>query len=79
MDTTLTIESLDGNGDQIGIESTAAGAITLGVGKGGKGATLVLDTSRCVAGYISFVATFRGTDKFNNACVGTRDIRKECQ
>ena len=79
MDSTLTIQSLDGNQEVIGTNATAINAVTLGVGKGGKGATLVLDTSRCVGGYIFFTATFFGTSFNNQPCDGTRTIRKECQ
>ena len=76
IDTTLTIEALDGTG-VIGTKST--GPITLGVGKGGKGAKLTLDTQQCVGGVIEFVATFFGKDEDNDECWGTRTLRKECR
>jgi hypothetical protein len=76
IDTTLTIKALDGTG-VIGTNST--GPITLGVGKGGKGAKLAVDTPQCVGGFIEFVATFFGTDGKGDLCEGTRILRKQCK
>jgi hypothetical protein len=76
IDTTLTIEALDGTG-VIGTKST--GPITLGVGKGGKGAKLAVDTEQCVGGSIEFVATFFGVDAEGDLCEGKRHLRKECK
>jgi hypothetical protein len=75
--TTLTIETIvDG-----GIVSDADQKnITLGVGKGGKGASLLLDTTVCSgAGFLVFRATFEGLDKARNICTIFRDLRKECR
>jgi hypothetical protein len=76
IDMQLTIEAIDG-GDVISTNST--GPITLGVGKGGKGAKLSLDIPRCNSGVIEFVATFFGVDEEGDGCWGTRDIRKQCR
>jgi hypothetical protein len=76
LDTTLTIEALDGTG-VIGTNST--GPITLGVGKGGKGAKLAVDTQQCMGGFIEFVATFSGTDDDGDLCERARTLRKECR
>jgi hypothetical protein len=76
IDTTLTIEAMDGTA-AIGTNST--GPITLGVGKGGKGAKLAVDTPQCVGGFIEFVATFFGTDAEDDPCEKSRTLRKECR
>jgi hypothetical protein len=76
IDTTLTIEALDGTG-VIGTNST--GPITLGVGKGGRGAKLAVDTEQCVGGFIEFVATFFGADDEGDHCERTRTLRKQCK
>jgi hypothetical protein len=78
IDTTLTIESFDG-AVKMGQAATSMKAITLGVGKGGKGATLLLPTNQCDSGGISFVATFFGVDDDNFPCEGTKTIHKLCQ
>lgn len=77
MDMTLTIEAFDGL-VSIG-QGTASGNITIGVGKGGKGATVSVATEQCDSGVIKFVATFTGVDGDNDVCVGTRQISKECK
>ena len=74
--TTLTIEAFDG---AVLIGQGSVDDITLGVGKGGKGASINVATEQCDAGYIEFVATFRGLDAENDPCVGTRSIRKACR
>ena len=76
IDTTLTIKAVNGTA-VIGTNST--GPITLGVGKGGKGAKLAVDTQQCVGGFIEFVATFSGTDDDGDLCKGTRALRKQCR
>jgi len=75
IDMQLTIEAIDGT-DVISTNST--GPITLGVGKGGKGAKLSLDIPHCNSGFIDFVATFYGTDVEDDLW-GTRHLRKECR
>ena len=74
--TTLTIEAFDG---AVLIGQGSVDNITLGVGKGGKGASINVATEQCDAGYIEFVATFRGLDAENDLCVGTRALRKACR
>jgi hypothetical protein len=76
IDTTLTIEAVDGE-DVISTNST--GPITLEVGKGGKGAKLSLEIPQCNSGSIEFVATFFGKDEDGGDCEGTRRLRKECK
>jgi lipoprotein-anchoring transpeptidase ErfK/SrfK len=76
--TTLAIEAITG-GDVIGTASTAQNAITLGVGKGGKGASLVVDTAECSGGLITFSATFAGVDEDNDICTKTRVLHKACR
>jgi hypothetical protein len=76
IDMTLTIEAIDGE-DVISTNST--GPITLGVGKGGNGAKLELAIPQCNSGFITFVATFFGTDEDGDFCEGTRPLRKECK
>jgi hypothetical protein len=76
IDTTLTIDAVTG-GQVIGTNST--GPITLGVGKGGKGAKLAVDTQQCVGGFIEFVATFSGADDDGDPCERTRILRKQCR
>jgi hypothetical protein len=77
METTLVIEASD-DGGVIG-DPASSGPITLGVGKGGKGDKLTVDTTRCIGGFITFTATFTGTDDDGDICEGTRDLRKECR
>jgi hypothetical protein len=74
--TTLTIEALTG-GEVIGQGSVEN--ITLGVGKGGKGASINVSTEQCDSGIIAFVARFRGLDADNDPCVGTRVLNKACR
>jgi hypothetical protein len=76
VDTTLTIEAVDDTGV---IDTETSAPITLGVGKGGKGDKLTLDTTRCDGGYIEFVATFSGEDIDGDYCAGTETIRKACR
>jgi hypothetical protein len=76
LDTTLTIEAIDG--EEV-ISTNSAGPITLEVGKGGDGAKLSLDIPQCNSGHIEFVATFLGKDVDGEDCVGTRQLRKECK
>jgi len=76
IDTTLTIEAIDGTDV---ISSNSTGPIRLGVGKGGKGAKLTLAIPKCTSGFINFVATFAGTDAGNDPCEGTRTLRKDCK
>jgi hypothetical protein len=76
IETWLTIEAVDGT---TVISSNSTGPITLGVGKGGKGAKLSLDIPKCESGFISFIATFLGVDGDNDRCEGSREIRKECR
>jgi hypothetical protein len=74
--TTLVIEALDG-GELIG--SGSQPDITLAVGKGGKGASLLVSTEQCNSGVIDFIATFTGVDADNDPCIGTREIHKACR
>jgi len=78
LDTTLTIKAVTPPGGTV-IGTNSTGPITLGVGKGGKGAKLAVDTQQCVGGFIEFVATFFGTDEYGDDCRGTRTLRKECR
>jgi hypothetical protein len=58
----------------------APNPITLGVGKGGKGASLLLSTEECgPSGYLTFTAEFRGEDVDGETCVGSRELRKACR
>ena len=74
--TTLKIDAVDGT--QV-ISTNSTGPITLGVGKGGKGAKLSLAIPTCNAGFIEFRAQFYGTDSQNDFCEKTRTLRKECK
>ncbi len=76
MDVTLLIQAFDGE-DPVGQGS--ASNITLGVGKGGKGASINVSTEQCDSGFIAFVARFRGLDADNDPCVGTRVLNKACR
>jgi hypothetical protein len=78
LDTTLTINAVDGT-TVIGTNSTAVDAITLGVGKGGKGAKLEVGVPQCTAGFIEFDATFFGRDAAGNECWGRETLRKDCR
>ncbi|MCH8083310.1 MAG: hypothetical protein IH885_03645 [Myxococcales bacterium] len=74
--TTLTIEAVTG-GEVIGQGSVDD--ITLEVGKGGKGASINVETESCVDGFITFIATFRGLDADNRPCVRARGLNKACR
>ncbi len=74
--TTLTIEAFDG---AVLIGQDSVENITLGVGKGGKGASINVSTEQCDSGFIAFVARFRGLDADNDPCVGTRVLNKACR
>jgi hypothetical protein len=76
IDTELRIEAVTGG--QVISTNTQPG-ITLGVGKGGKGAKLSMAVTRCTSGFITFVATFWGVDEDNDACTVTRPLRKACK
>jgi hypothetical protein len=77
IDTTLTITVSDGD---VVLDTKATDhEITLGVGKGGKGASLLLLTEHCDSGYLTFEATFRGLDVDGETCEGTDSIRKACR
>jgi len=76
IDTELSIEAVTGG--QV-ISQNSTGPITLGVGKGGKGAKLTMAIPQCEGGWITFVATFLGTDADDDACEGTRTLRKQCK
>ena len=74
--TTLTIEAYDG---EVLLDSQSQPNITLGVGKGGKGASLNLLTEECASGFITFTAEFNGLDVDGESCIGTRELRKACR
>ena len=74
--TTLSIEALDG-GELIGSDSQPD--ITLEVGKGGNGASIVVSTEQCNSGFIGFIATFSGVDAENDVCQQSRTLRKACR
>ena len=77
MATTLLIQAFI---DGVVIGEGTAGPITLGVGKGGKGATITVATESCGdEGFIYFVATFEGVDGDNDLCMGERTLRKFCR
>jgi hypothetical protein len=82
IDTTLTIEAYDGrdavDGELMDTE-VAPQEITLAVGKGGKGASLLLSTEQCNSGFITFVARFRGVDVDGETCEGAGEISKACR
>ena len=75
IDTTLTIEAVDGG---TVIDSKTSGSIRLGVGQGGKGATLPMSISQCNSGAIDFVATFSGRDEDGDVCTATGRLTKTC-
>ncbi|MCH8083309.1 MAG: hypothetical protein IH885_03640, partial [Myxococcales bacterium] len=74
--TTLTIEAFDG---EVLIGQGSVDDITLGVGKGGKGASINVATEQCDSGFIQFVAKFTGLDAENDLCVGSRSLYKACR
>ncbi len=73
--TTLVIEAEDATGV---MDTKTAFPITLGVGKGGKGDRLNMRIPRCDGGFVTFVATFWGTDHNNDLCEGTRRLTLQC-
>jgi hypothetical protein len=75
---TLEIEATTPPGGTV-IGSNSTGPIRLGVGKGGKGAKLSIDTPSCVGGYIEFEATFFGTDGDGDLCEESVTLRKACK
>ena len=75
IDTTLTIEAMDG---ETVIDTQTSGSIRLGVGQGGKGATLPMSISQCNSGAIVFVATFSGRDEDGDLCIATGRLTKTC-
>ena len=77
IDMTLTITAMTGG--EVIDQQVAPQQITLGVGKGGKGDTLLLSTETCVGGHITLIAEFRGFDVDGETCVGTRELRKACR
>jgi hypothetical protein len=74
--TTLQIEAVDGT---TVISTNTTSPVTLGVGKGGKGAKLSLAISRCVSGFIEFRVRFWGTEDGGAFCEGTKELRKQCK
>jgi hypothetical protein len=74
--TELEIRAVDDTGV---IDTKTSFPITLGVGQGGTGDKLTLDTTRCDGGFITFVATFVGAGANGGLCEGTRTLRKECK
>jgi hypothetical protein len=76
MVTLLSVEVFDG---AVMIGQGTASNITLGVGKGGKGATVIVATEQCDSGFLDIVSTFRGVDGDNDLCEGTRNLRKACR
>jgi hypothetical protein len=76
--TAVTIEAVTPPGGTV-ISTNSQPGITLGVGKGGKGAKLSMAVTRCTSGFIEFNATFFGVDEDNDACMNTRTIRKACK
>jgi len=76
IDCFLTIEAIDGTDV---IHSSTTDTIRLGIGKGGKGAKVVVGVPRCNSGIIKFVATFSGFDANNRHCTQSRSIRKACR
>jgi hypothetical protein len=73
VDTTLTIEAIDGG---VVIDTQVSTPIRLGVGKGGKGDKLGMSIPQCTnpAGVIVFEATFQGIE--NPFCIATERITK---
>jgi hypothetical protein len=76
--TELTIEAVTPPGGAV-ISTNSQPGITLGVGKGGKGAKLSMAVPRCTSGYIEFIATFFGVDEDNDICMVTRPLKKQCK
>ena len=74
IDTTLTIEAVDGET----VIDTKSTPVRLGVGQGGKGATLPMSISQCNSGAIVFVATFSGRDEDGDLCIATGRLTKTC-
>jgi len=76
--TTLSVEAVDVHGGEV-IGSGSQANITLEVGKGGKGASIVVSTEQCNSGVIDFIATFSGVDAENDVCQQSRTLRKACR
>jgi hypothetical protein len=76
--TELRIEAVTPPGGAV-ISTNSQPGITLGVGKGGKGAKLSMAVGRCTDGFIDFVATFWGVDEDNDTCTVTKPLRKQCK
>jgi hypothetical protein len=74
--TQLQIEAVTGG---VIISTNSQPGITLGVGKGGKGAKLSMAVTRCTDGFIDFIATFYGVDDDNDACTVTEPLKKLCK
>jgi len=82
IDTSLTLQALtdDGLGGDVVLGSGIVAPIKLGVGKGGKGASLNISTESCgPSGFITFTATFHGKDDDDEDCEGYRELRKACR
>jgi len=75
IDTTLTIEAVDGS--QV-IHTLSKYPIRLIVGKGGRGDKFRMNIPQCNSGFINFIATFAGYDTNGALCEGTRSLRKAC-
>jgi len=76
IDTTLVIQAEDAMGV---MDTKTSFPITLGVGKGGQGDKLNMAIPRCIGGFVSFHATFFGTDHNGDLCEGERRISKACR
>ena len=60
--------------------TSTAQNITLGVGKGGKGATVFVLTQECGdSGFITITSTFVGEDEEGETCQGDKRISKLCR
>jgi len=80
LDTVLVIEASISDDDGTVISSASQSGITLGVGKGGKGASLNVLTEQCGENdFITFTATFTGLDEDADVCLGERILRKPCR
>ena len=74
--TTLRIQVFDG---PTLLDEQSQGNITLGVGKGGKGASLDMLTEQCATGFLTFKARFKGLDANGDDCSNSRELRKQCK
>jgi hypothetical protein len=78
--TIVTVLLIQAVVDGIVVHEASQPGITLGVGKGGKGATLTLATESCGDNdFLDIVATFTGLDADNDLCVGKRVLKKACR